>query len=466
MKRSLLAGLSALALLTTAAACGPQLPPPETPPTASARVQSPPALPPSQLRLPLGVPVQMLEELLTHAVALPNQPNFERVSAPGTSPEVDVRYQTRLGAVKLQGHGDALEARVEVLYHGELRVRVKTPFGWVWLTKGSPWGSRDKPGRIEVRVESKLSVTPDWHLKAKSRLSAVKLTAPPVARLCTSGMIKVCVGADEATRRVHAELDAIVRREVGAALAQADRAVAQRAEVAQLARQLWQRLQTPAQDLVLAPEALAVAAPAVRDDQLMLDVRVRARPRFDASAIATQAPLPAPGRMQAADDGAHFAWPLPWASWSVALSEATRPLKLSPSKLKVQQVDVLGAAEAADRYWWAVTLADGDRSHVLHLSVALRPGGERLSVVQPELTPASRKRLSALGLDADGFARSLVKASSLSLNTLLAEPLGKLERQLRRSASPLPVNSLRDSGLRLDGAYSVDDGLLLQVTTR
>jgi len=439
-----------------------RLPEEAAPPPLGHPSTSPPALDASRLTLPLSVPVALLQQMLQQAAPQHESTNWQRVSEKGASPEVEARFEVQADPVVLESDGDALTATLPLRYHGALRARAKTPFGWVWLTQNTPYGSASAPGRIELKVRATLTVSEHWALSTHSELIGVKLKAPPVDKLCTSGALTICIPANEVTARVNAELDRRIRREAARALRDADAQIAKRVPLRELAETLWKRLQAEQAGLWLDPRALALHAPVVRDDSLILQVRLRAMPQLHAPGEVARSALPPPEALEKQRDVLHFDAPLTWQAWSDALRTRELATSATSGEAMVSTLIVRGPAPTEGRVWLASSLAHGGDTRTLHVTAKVVSDGQRVWLSDGTPTEGSRALLQSLGIEEGPFFVNLLEATQVDVSPMLEARVEGVRRALSASVMPLPTTPLRDAQCEVRSAFVTPDAVVLR----
>ncbi|MFM2419997.1 MAG: hypothetical protein RL385_4720 [Pseudomonadota bacterium] len=466
MKPALVLSLALVAALPLACA-RPQPLPQLVAPAVVPRADPLPEIGVSTLRIPVGMPIADLQQLLREHLTLPNLDDYQVVSDAGQSPEVAIRYAAELLPPELSSEGDVLHVQVPIAYYGSFRARAKTPFGWVWLTKGTHWGTPEAQGRIDVSLDVRVGVGGDWTLSSASELRALRFTAPPVEKVCTGGLFKVCVPAEWVAERVHQELDRRVRERVERGLAEVDAQARERVNLSGLASQVWARLQAAqsmagmGEALYVAPEQLGISPPEVRADALVSDLRVWCRPGF---APPAQSALPAPAGAE---------WPGDHVEWlSVATLEALqaefRAAGASgprlPTGQRVTGFSLLGTASEPGRWLLGIALVDdAERNFTLYGAATLHAEGTALHVDDLLLLPESERLATTAKLRSRDLAESVARAVRVELQPVLDVHVGALRSALSGAISPWPTYPLAEARVQLVGVFAVAGGMALHL---
>jgi Domain of unknown function (DUF4403) len=467
--RHLLVSCVIASCLITATGCGHRAPLPTLQaPLPTAREDALPETARSSLVIPLSVPLRVVQELVRERLRLPSADDWVKVSGEGDNPEVAIRYQAELGELTLALEGPLVHTSVPIHYFGSFRARAETPFGSIWLTKNTRWGSREQPGTITLRIRSQLSLAPGWQLATSSVLEDVVLTAPDVDKLCAGKVFRVCVPIELARARVHAELDKQVRAHASAGLAELDAQVAARADLERLARVVWERLQavrTTASGaaLTLAPESMSVSYPALEGDALVLTLQVWARPRWSAAAQPAAQPLPAAAEARTSPDELHYALPVSYATLNQHLSAAL-VAETNDAGYRVSELRLLGAAPRPGRWLWAATLEAQHETGVVYGECTLRLAGSSVSLADIEVPEAAAPLLRATGFSDEPLGRALSRAADLAQP--LAERVAELRALLVESVSPWPARPLAHVTSALESAHAASQGVVFSAVAR
>ncbi|HEX6244589.1 MAG TPA: DUF4403 family protein [Polyangiales bacterium] len=437
-------------------------------PAAVTREDALPELPGSSLVIPLSVPVAALTQLVQERLSIPSAPDWLQVTSEGDSPEVGIRYHAELGELQLQPEGPVVHTTLLIRYFGSFRARAKLPFGWTWLTKNTAWGSRERPGTIAIRVGTRLTLAPDWQLRAESVLEDVVLTAPDVDKLCAGKVFRVCVPIEVARGQVHAELERQVRARAADGLHELDAQLMQHADLQSLAQRVWQRLQEPREAadgtrLSLSPETMTLSHPRVQADQLVIDLSVQGRPRWSAEAQVQPRALPAAAEPSAASNALHVTLALARTTLSERLTAALAS-EPNDAGYRVTALRLLGPALTPARWLLSVTLASDARSGELYVEAGLEPHGATLHLTAVQPLPGAQPLLDATDFDAAQLANALARPADLSPD--LARPLAEVRALLAASVSPWPVSPLVGVTARLESVYAARDGVVLTAVAR
>jgi hypothetical protein len=458
--------LSLALLLALPLACArPQPLPQLVAPAVVPREDPLPAPAASTLRIPVGIPLADLQELLREHLTLPSLDDYQIVSDEGQSPEVAIRYTAELLPPEFSSEGEVLHVRVPIAYHGSFRARAKTPFGWVWLTKGTDWGNPKAQGRIDVSLDVRVGVGGDWTLSTTSALRELRFTAPPVEKVCTRGLFKLCVPAEWVAERVHQELDRRVRERVERGLAEADAQARERVNLAGVAAQVWTRLQgaqrmpSTGEPLYVAPEQLGVTPPEVRGDALVSDVRVWCRP-------GSTAPVPSALAAPAGGDfpGDHVEWlsRATYAELQTAFNVAVASGPRLPSGQRVTGLSLLGTAPEPGRWLLGIALVDGAERHfTLYGAATLHADGSALHVDDLMLLPDSERLAATAKLLSRDLQASLAQAVHIELLPVLDAHVGALRAALSEAISPWPTYVLAEARVQLLGVFAAGGGMAL-----
>jgi hypothetical protein len=461
--------LLALCCLTACVSCAPRAPLPTLPaPTPTPREDPLPELPLSSMVIPLSVPLALVQELVHERLTLPSVHDWLQVTGEGDNPELSIRYQAELGELGLALEGPLVHTTVPIHYFGSFRARADTPFGSLWLTKNTSWGSRERPGTITLQISSRLALSPNWQLGASSVLDDVLLTAPDVDKLCAGKVFRVCVPIELATGRVHAELDKRVRARAAEGLAELDAQLAARADLEGLARRVWERLQAsrPAAGgaaLALVPERMSLSYPTREGDALSVALQVWARPSWNASVAPELRPLPAATEPSAVQDEVHYALPVSYGALSLRLSAALT-VQNNEEGYRISELKLLGPAAGAGRWLWAATLSSARDTAQVYGECALRVNGASVSLVEIQLPEPARPLLKATGFSDEQLAQKLSAPAELTQE--LGERVSDLRGLLSESVSPWPVRPLAAVNSALEAAHAARDGVVFSVSAR
>jgi Domain of unknown function (DUF4403) len=464
--------LALAATWVACAACARPLPLPAVPvPALSPRADALPELAHTTLSAQVAVATADVLGLAREQIALPSAPEFTQVSPQGDSPEIAVRYGSTLLAPSVANDGDALLLHVPVAYHGAFRVRARTPFGWVWLTKGTDWGTEAAPGRIDVTVRSRIAIADDWSVTSHSELASLELTAPPIAQLCTRGVIRVCVPASWAEERVHAELGRRIREELVPSLGRLDALARERIPLAPVLTHAWAELHRAhaagrgAPSLRLAPEALQLTAPRVRGDQLALEVRLWLRPH-EGEGGARAVVLPAPSHAAFPGDVLHARARIPFTELSEALAQqlARDPLGVAEG-VRLAAVALLGAHAQPGRFVLGLTLTEEERSYTAYGDATLVPRGADLTVSELHLHTDSVRLLALVGLAPERLAQRVADGVTVDLAPWLEPRARAVADAITAALAPWPA-AVRALRLTATGIYAQPEAVMVDFEGR
>lgn len=465
--------VSLVALLAVLSAACSHLPPLPQPVAPLPAVRIDPPLPPREANfaLSLAVPVSELVSLLRDQLTLPSAPDWQLVTAPGKSPEVEIRYEAELLPPQIALQANTVSLSLQVAYFGSFRARLHTPFGWVRLTKNTKWGDAERRGLIEVQIQAALELSPDYRVHSQSTLHEVKLTAPPIDELCAGGAFKVCVPAETAAGPIHRELERRVRERVEAGLRKVDEQVAERASLTRLAQHMWEQLSGSSRTLPSGetlrfdPRTLSLSYPLLVADQIMIILNIGAVPTFQSGAGGPSTALPplvvaAPGSTRVP-----LSWVEPLGAISAGLTQAVR-LAAADSEQVPTQIELLGPASEASRWLVALKLAREGQERTVFGHAALGfPGGDALKLSEITLTRDSEDLLSLARIERSAFlsaAEGALYRPSAALNSRVAA----LRGALADSVAPFPVDPLPNAQVQLLSARAAQGGVLLEVELR
>lgn len=461
----------ALLLALSLGACA-ELPPLPvlSPPAAVPRLDQAPQIPEATFSLTLSAPLSELAALLRDQLTLPSAPDWQLVTQPKASPEVEVRYEAELLEPEIAIAGQTLILKLRVAYFGALRARVHTPFGWLRLTKNSKWGDAERRAQIEVEIHTELELGADYQLRPRSSLHALSFSAPPIDKLCAGGSFKICVPAETAAGPIHAELERRIRPRAESALTRVDQLVSERASLAAAAERMWRRLNAPGPALgsgespQLRPRALSISPPFVAGDQASVVLNIFASPIFTREPPAPSPPLPA---LSVAAPSATVV-PLDWIESVAALNQGlTRALRAQASGEEglPTKLTLLGPAAGTGRYLFALELARAGQVRSVYAEATLLPAGDQLKLDAVSLTPESAQLLALAKVDAATFTAAICSVGYRP-SAALAERVNGLRGLLSESIAPLPIAVLSDVRPTLVSVHSANEGLWLHAELR
>jgi hypothetical protein len=421
------------------------------------------------LVIPLTVPLPLLQQLVQERLQLPGEAEWRTVTSEGQSPEIGIRYQAELNAVNFAIEGRTVRVTLRILYYGSFRARARTPFGSIWLTKNTSWGSRERPGVIELTMSSDLTIDADWQLHSRSSLTGVALTAPNVDKLCAGKAFKVCVPVDMVKDRVHREIEQRVRALAEPQLPELDAQVAARVDLPAIARGLWRRLQeglsANGDTLALAPERISLGYPAVTGEAVTAELRVWGRPRWSVATSPNATPLPPPAEVDGAANDIHFIVMSRLSDLSQGLSAGLTSLPQNDDDYRVREVKLVGPAAGAGRFVLAITVSDGENSSTAYGETSLLLDGTNVGMREVQLSDASSPLLTAAGYTPADLV-ALLSQLRCPLASLLEARLSGLRSLLASSISPWPTNPLQGLRLTLEAAYATRGGVTFSATAR
>lgn len=438
-------------------------------PAITERSEVVPAAPLSTLTIALSVPLAALQELAQQRLQIPGEADWRTVTGDGESPELGIRYQAELATPLLRSEGQTLRTSLPFRYHGSFRARAKTPFGWIWLTKNTRWGSREQPGTIELMISSQLSVDGNWQLSAHSTLTDVALTAPDVDKLCAGKVFKVCVPVEMVRERVHRELEQQVRARAEPGLAELDAQLPARVDLPALARDVWQRLSAGlaknGETLGLAPEGMSLGAPTVMEDAVVAELRIWGRPRWSREPLPAASPLPPPTELGQGSNDLHFTVMASLDELSQGLSVGLAGAAQTGADYRLSTVQLLGPAASAQRFLLAITITDGDSSALAYGEASLLIDGQSVGLSDLQLFADSQPLLAAAGYSPAALVATF-SALRHSLTPQLDDRLNGLRNLLASSVLPWPVSPLAGVKATLQAAYVTGSTLTFSVTAR
>jgi hypothetical protein len=410
-----------------------------------------------------------VRDVLRQKVTLPSVAEWSQVTPPGDSPEISVRYQADLGDPAVAASGMRVRTTLPIHYFGAFRARARTPFGWLWLTKDTPWGTSARRGTIEVQVDTLFSVSPDWRLGVRSSLADLRLKAPPVEKLCTSGVFKVCVPAEWVRERVHREIDRQVRAQASRGLAEADAQISSGLDLARLVNVVWERLHAEVPEergetLAIAPRGLALGPAMVRGDSLLLELVIWSQPQWAVAHHQAPTALPSATQLAATGRDEHLDIPVSLAALSERMTKGLRAA--APGTREVaSELKLLGPADEPGRWLIGLVLAEPYASRLVYGDATLALEGADLGLGDPHWSSASHGLLVAAGLSPDELARELAQRAHGDLTDLVRPPFDALHQALASSVSPWPVQ-FEESSTSLEAAYAADTGVVFRVRGR
>jgi hypothetical protein len=322
---------------------------------------------------------------------------------------------------------------------------------------------------IELLVSSELAIDGDWQLRSHTSLTRVTLTAPDIDKLCAGKVFKVCVPVDVVKDRVHREIEQRVRALAEPRLQELDAQVAQRVDLPTLARGAWQRLQegldANGETLALAPEAMSLGYPAISGDAVTAELRVRGRPRWNATASPATFALPPPAEMENAVNEVHVTARSPLSDLSQGLSDGLASLSRNHGDYRVSEVKIMGAAAGAQRFIFAISMSDGDSASTAYGEASLLLDGTSVGLTEIKLSDASSPLLVAAGYT-PADVTGLLSQLRFSLAPLLEARLSSVRVLLTRSMNPWPTNPLQGVKATLEAAYATRGGVTFSATAR
>jgi hypothetical protein len=424
-------------LVIFGAACAKITPPPViSKPKLSESSDARPALLPSHLTVSLESQLSafapLLKDVIAEKLAIDQDEWTDAAGPKGTD------IETRIHAAvteepTLRMRDSTLTISIPISYYGDVRARAKTPLGTVWLTHGTPWGTKEEPGRIVLHVEVETDVRKGAKVFTDSKLTQVVFTAPKGESICTSGLVRICVTRAKAAEYVHAEIEKNIRKEAPRALAALDDTIAREANLSRVIDPALAALHTPQQTalgtwLSLAPKAAALTRFSGKDDVLALGAELWLEPTFSIEKpeapnekVLIRDPTSEPSALR-------LDLIIPFAQLSRAYTEAARRIRTGAAK--VVEVTVLGL--------------DADRKHLV-LSIVLERDKRRVEIfalaepisrdgalVLRETTPtqASQPGLLYMRARANELSQALAREAVVPLAPFLADHVSAIRARM------------------------------------
>ncbi len=374
----------------------------------------------------------LLKDVLEAKLEL-DQKEWVRADGP-KGVEIETRIHAGLGEEPtLTMRERTLTVDIPIAYHGDVRARVKTPFGHVWLTRGTAWGTKAEPAKVMLRVNVEASVRNGARVFTKSALDHMTFTAPSMEKVCASGVLKICISRDDAAKYVHAEVEKVIRDEAAPALAALDETIAREANLSRIVDPALAALRTPQQTalgswLALTPRAAALARWSGKEDTLSLGGELWMEPTFslDRPAVANEAIL----LRDATDDPSVLRLDLllTFEQLSRAYTEAAK--RVRTRSVKVAAVRVLGADPDGKHLVIALVLERDKRRSEVYVrgEPVIRDGALALATVtatEPSLVGLAHARANEAELSA-----ALTREMVVALSPLLADHVSAIRTRM------------------------------------
>lgn len=233
----------------------------------------PPQPPLSVLSASARVPARPYLRKLRDAARVKLGSTWVEVTKPGASPRVEVKYTATTERPTFELRGRVLTTTLPVAYHATVRARVRPPvgYGWIWITRGTEWGTKAAPHRLEIQLETVLDITDDWHVDTLTRLRELKFAKVPDGQVCLKNkVLKVCIPKANAARFVHKQLDATLRTQLQRELPKIDQRAREYIGLRERVQWFWDRMGCP---LDPANKQFACEAPAANAPRWWVQVR-------------------------------------------------------------------------------------------------------------------------------------------------------------------------------------------------
>jgi hypothetical protein len=436
-------------------------------PAIVTREDKPEPLPQSRLMVPLETDLSSYEPLLAEVLRehlVLYQDSWTKVSQPKANPEVETRMEARLDAPTLRIEGQSVHVEVPIRYWGELRSKARTPFGSLWLTRGTHWGNARNPGKITLAVSVKPEIDKAWRLRTKSKLDSLTLTAPRFETLCTTTGVRICLARAQAEKLVHTVLEGELRRRIALMLSALDQRIQQRIDLRTAVEMGFRALSTPAgkEQLWLAIDGMGMTALHGQNQMAQLDLELLFRPSWQ-DRRGRRPTLPARGNPSKRENNIDFDLELHFAELSTALTQASAGTKLGA--FDVTRFEALGPGNA-DGLILALTASNAQATHTVYLNAQPRADQGWLRFEQLTLSKPSLALLSELDIDAQPLLAELEKRAQLPLLPLAQRRLGDLQNRLALLTLAFGAVSLELTEPTFGAVGFARDALSLRVSSR
>jgi hypothetical protein len=471
--RVVVAATVALSLLGCASRA-PTAPPTALPsvpqPAVQARTDAAPPVPLSRLALPLELELAWLLPLVGQAVQKDlklEQADWTRVTASGANPEVDTRMQAALGELGVSVGKGVVRIEVPVAYWGKVRARASTPFGSVWLTKGTEWGTREAPGQVILDVELRPRIDGAFELTTSSSLAGVRFQAPKGDKLCTTTLVRICISREDAAARVHAELEREIRKTAPKLLATVDARITERVDLRSFVGKALAGLAAPSgtEQLAVRVEELAVGPITGKGTRLRVNVELAFR--VSSGGAAEKPPkLPPKAELRGISSELSYDFGVSFAELSARWSE-----QLAGSAVadwSIARCEVLGpAATEAEGAALLVALSLERHAQTLRVfaRVVVEPQAAALQLTSVRLSAESSAALAALEVPPEGVESLLKERAARPLDAYAARQLAQVEQKLGALTLGLSPVALRLGHAEYQALGVAGHGLRFRVRT-
>lgn len=407
----------------------------------------------------------MLSEVVQKELRLA-QSEWTRVTAENANPEVETRMQAEVGALRVVVREGSVRVELPVAYFGKVRARAKTPFGSVWLSKGTDWGTREAPGLVVLEIEVRPSISRNFALSTKSTLLGVRFSAPKGEKLCTTTFVRVCISRDEAASRVHAELEREIRKVSPMLLRVVDARIGEQGHalhaflthaVSEMAEPLG------AEQLRLSVDAFALGPVGGKDTRLRLDAELGFR-----ASLFTPAPkqsvVPPKGELRGGSNELSYDAVLTFLelgqAWTQKLGQA------AVRNVSVVGCEVLGSAQDGAALVLSLSLSRDEQTLKVFAHAELEQQGSALRLSKLAFTSESRAALDAMGVDEAELATLVKKAATASLADAATVQLKRIEQKLGALTLALTPLELKLEGAHYEAVRPVFKALLVRVRAK
>jgi Domain of unknown function (DUF4403) len=218
-----------------------------TEPAPAAKIKAPEKPEPSQLVVPVRVTFASAVAKIDALVEKTAKQDWKRVSKPGDSPDIDVKYTLWRGPIEASFEEHTLRVIVPVKYAATVRAKVKNPLTGkdLWITKGETWGTTQEPQEIKATFHAKLSVSEDFAISAESKLDALDHGKAPSGEVCVKAIAQVCVAKSSLASQVRGHIEDHLKPRIQKALGQANKKIEESLNLKAHAQKLWAAVQQP-----------------------------------------------------------------------------------------------------------------------------------------------------------------------------------------------------------------------------
>lgn len=449
---------------------GPTALPTVPQPAVAARVDPVPPVALSRLALPLELELGWLLPLVNQAAQKElklEQADWTRVTAEGANPEVETRMQAALGQLGVSVGKGVVRVEVPVAYWGKVRAHASTPFGSVWLSKGTDWGTREAPGQVILDAELRPRIDGAFELTTRTSLAGVRFQAPKGDKLCTTTLVRICVSREDAAARVHAELEREIRKAAPRLLETVDARIAERVDLRKFVAHALSELATPSgtESLALRVEELALGPITGKGTLLRMTVELAFRVSAGGSAEKTEkVPLPPKGELRGVSSDLSYDLVVPFADlselWTQQLGGST------VAGWSVAGCEVLGVDEGGPALVVALRLERGEpakQSLRVFAHVAAEPRAATLQLTSVRLSPESSAALAALAIPPEQVEAVLQQRAAFPLAEPAARQLAQIGHRLSALTLGLTPVALTPGETRYQALGVARQGLLFRV---